>query len=578
MKIKSKLTLGVGLLFFLIVLLSFMGAWYINALKKDTENILAANYNTLEYSRSMLLALDEIDQDTTAIKRFEESLFRQKINISEIGEKETTQKVADHFQRLKTNVNDRMTQKTIRADISEIMRLNMQAIQRKSQIAEKTAEAATFWIAIAGTLCFLIAFILLVNLPGNIANPIEELTESIRQIADQNYTQRVHFQDHNEYGELASAFNKMAKKLEEYNNSNLSQLLFEKKRIETLINNMTDPVIGLDENKNILFANHEALKIIGTTQANLIGKNALELSVTNDLMRSLLSDLMQHDKSKDNQKPFEKIYANGKESYFEKELLDIAITPTGESNTLLIGHVVILKNITSFKELDTAKTNFISTVSHELKTPIASIGMSLQLMANQKTGTLNKEQEQLLESIQDDTSRLLKITGELLNITQLESGKIQLSIKPENPLDVLKYAVNANKTQADQKHIKIGITHPSTLPDVITDAEKTAWVITNLLSNAIRYSHEHSSVYLSIEYKEGKIYYIVKDNGQGIAPQYKEKIFDRYFRIPGSQTEGTGLGLAISKEFIEAQGGEISIESEFGVGSTFLIALNAVQS
>jgi NtrC-family two-component system sensor histidine kinase KinB len=578
MKIKSKLTLGVGLLFFLIILLSFMGGWYINALKKDTKNILAANYNTLEYSRAMLLALDEMEQDTIAVKQFEESLSKQKTNISEIGEKEITQKVTDHFQRLKSNASDRTIQKTIRSDISEIMRLNMQAIQRKSLVAEKTAETATFWIAIAGTLCFLIAFILLVNLPGNIANPIEELTESIRQIADQNYTQRVHFQNHKEYGALASAFNKMAEKLEEYNNSNLSQLLFEKKRIETLINNMGDPVIGLDENKTILFANHEALKILGTTHQYLIGKNALELSVTNDLMRSLLNDLMHQDVSKDNQKPFEKIYANGKESYFEKELLDIVITPTGESNKLLIGHVIILKNITSFKELDAAKTNFISTVSHELKTPIASIGMSLQLMANQKTGTLNKEQEQLLESIQDDTSRLLKITGELLNITQLESGKIQLSIKPENPLEVLKYAVHATKTQAEQKHIKIELYHPIVLPEVITDAEKTAWVITNLLSNAIRYSHEYSSVYLSVEYKEGKIYYSVKDTGQGIAPQYKEKIFDRYFRIPGSQTGGTGLGLAISKEFIEAQGGEISFDSEFGIGSTFIIALNAVQS
>ncbi|MDB5274143.1 MAG: covS [Chitinophagaceae bacterium] len=575
MKIKFKLTLGVGLLFLMIVLLSFIGAWYINALKNDTENILAANYNTLEYSRSMLIALDEIESDPTAIHRFEESLEKQKHNISEIGEKETTQKVADHFQKLKVDTKEISLKQTIRSDISEIMRLNMQAIQRKSLIAGKTAKTATFWIAIAGTLCFLVAFTLLINLPRNIANPIQELTESIKQIADQKYTQRVHFEDHSEYGELANAFNKMAQKLEEYNNSTLSQLLFEKKRIETLINNMTDPVIGLDQEKIILFANHEALKILGTTLENILGKSALKLSLTNDLMRSLVNDLMHAGNPNKTQKPYEKIFANGKESYFEKELLDIVITPTGEQTEELIGHVIILKNITSFKELDVAKTNFISTVSHELKTPIASIGMSLQLISNKKTGTLNKEQEQLLESIQDDTSRLLKITGELLNITQLESGNIQLSIRPSNTIEILNYAINANKVQAEQKHINVNVSYPDQIPEVITDGEKTAWVITNILSNAIRYSHEYSTVFLRVEYKEGKIYYSVKDTGQGIAPQYKEKIFDRYFRIPGSQTEGTGLGLAISKEFIEAQGGQISIESEFGVGSTFVIALNA---
>jgi nitrate/nitrite-specific signal transduction histidine kinase len=225
MKIKTKLTLGIGSLFLMIMLLTAVGSTYINALKSDTENILVANYNTLEYSRNMIMALDETVNKKDAVKRFEESLKKQQNNITEIGEKEATEKLTQHFKQFLLTPDEYSLQTTIRNDLAEIMRLNMDAIQRKSNIATKTAKDATTWIAISSTICFLISFVLLLNLPGNIANPIKELTESIKQIADKNYNQRVHFVTHGEFGELARSFNVMAEKLEEYNNSNLFKLL-----------------------------------------------------------------------------------------------------------------------------------------------------------------------------------------------------------------------------------------------------------------------------------------------------------------------------------------------------------------
>jgi len=455
------------------------------------------------------------------------------------------------------------------------MKLNMDAIQRKSNIAANTARNATIWITITGTLCFLIAFSLLVNLPGSIANPIHELTGSIKAIAAKNYSQRVHFKKGSEFGELADSFNIMAQKLEEYNNSNLAKLMMEKKRIETLINNMHDPVIGLDEKGMVLFANEEALKIAGLKKEEVTGRSAQELSVHNDLIRSLLQEISGNENSvaRVEKKPL-KIYADGKESYFEREIVNISIVPTGEQDSRVIGHVIVLRNVTPYKELDFAKTNFIATVSHELKTPISAIKMSVQLLENEQIGKTNEEQKNLIESIKEDATRLLKITGELLNMTQVESGNIQLGIIPSDPLEIINYAVNANKIIAEQKNVRLEISADNNLPKVLADSEKTAWVLTNLISNAVRYSYDNSSVQISIKSDSSKIYFVVKDTGQGIAPQYKEKIFDRYFRIPGSQKEGTGLGLSISKEFIEAQGGQISVESDFGAGSVFAVALN----
>lgn len=494
-------------------------------------------------------------------------------NITEIYEKEITQELRINFKAYQTNPSDAFIQSKIRKDIFKIMDMNMQAIQRKSELAKRTADSAVLGIFITGTLCFLIAFVLLVNLPANIADPIKELTQSIQQIATKNYAERVHFESHSEFGQLAKSFNAMAEKLEEYNNSSLAKLMMEKKRIETLIDKMHDPVIGLDENMLIIFANEEATNILGLPYSELIGFPSKDLALKNDLLRELIKDVHPVDEAAVSIKPI-KIYANDKESYFERDVQHITIIPTGELRPKTIGHVILLRNVTEYKELDFAKTNFIATISHEFKTPISSIKMSLQLLENEQIGKLNEEQKNLLESIKDDATRLLKITGELLNMTQVESGNIQLTILPVNPKDILQYAINATKTQAEQKQIIFEIDCPDSIPPILADSEKTAWVITNLISNAIRYSYDHSSVYLMIRETENQVAISVKDIGQGIAPQYKDKIFDRYFRVPGTQKEGTGLCLAISKEFIETQGGQIIVDSEFGAGSTFTLTLN----
>jgi PAS domain S-box-containing protein len=569
MRIKTKLNLGVGLLFLMIIILSLVSAYSVFLIKQDTENILKSNYNTLEYSRNMISTLDEMKSGSKeTIQDFEKNLQKQTLNITEPGEKQATEKLRESFFILAKNNNDEAVKAQIRQDIFAIMKLNLDAIKQKSDIAKKTAETSNFSIAIVGTLCFLIAFNLLVNLPNNIANPIKELTLSIKEIANKNYSERVHFTSHSEFGDLAKSFNTMAQKLEEYHDSNVYKVLFEKKRLETLVNNMNDPIIGLDNMGIVLFVNDEALKIIGLKWEDIIGKSASELAASNDLIRSLILKGTETRKKK----PL-KIFAHGKESYFEKEIHNITITPTGEEKEINIGDVIILRNITLFKELDFAKTNFIATVSHELKTPIASIKLSLQLLENAKTGDMNDDQKQLVESIKDDSQRLLKITGELLNLSQLETGNIQLNIGKSNPHEIVKYAVEAVKIQADQKQIQLAIDADENLKNVKADAEKTGWVLINYLSNAIRYSSERSTIHIKLREENDQIVFQVIDTGKGIEPRYKDKVFDKYFQIPGSPKSGTGLGLAISKEFIEAQNGNVGVESNLGLGSTFWFTL-----
>lgn len=571
MRIKAKLRLGIGLLFSLIVILVALAVRQVHVIADDTENILVANYNSLDYSRNMLKELDKIELEQQNFDSFDAFLNFQNNNITEIGEKELTQNLMEDVKVFKENRGNKTALHQIRNDLNDIMKLNMDSIQRKSIVAKNSAESGILWISITGFTCFVIAFTLLVNLPSDIANPIKDLTESIRQIADKNYSQRLNFETNDEFGNLAKSFNTMAQKLQEYSDSNLDKLMMEKKRIETLIDNMRDPAIGLDENEKILFANEEALKISGLKASDIIGKNASDVALSNDLVRSLLQHLVGG--NVDKKQETLKIYADNKESYFEKQVVPIVILPTGEEEKKEIGSFIILRNVTAYKELDFAKTNFIAMVSHEFKTPIASMKMSLQLLENENIGSLNLEQKQLVLSIKDDAKRLLRTTGELQNITQVETGKTQLKIESFDAKESISEALEATKILAEQKNISIKVKLYKEIPKILADKEKTTWVISNLISNAIRYSYENSSVEISTEEKNDFLFIKVKDNGMGISPQYKNKIFDKYFRIPGSEKEGTGLGLAISKEFIEAQGGSISVESDLGFGSEFSIKL-----
>lgn len=447
MKLKTKLTLGVGLLFLLIVLLSVMGSVYINKLKSDTEKILNANYNSIEFSKNMLLALDRIGTDSAvAVQAFKKNNQLQEKNLTEFGEKEATQSLNIHFNSY-LNRPDAEKEKLIREDLVKIMTLNMKGIERKSDVAIITAENATFWIVSLGTVCFLIAFVVLFNLPQTIAEPISQLTFSIRQIANKNYNERVHFKGSEEFNDLAQSFNVMAEKLQEYESSTLSKQLMDKKRIETLVNNMHDAVIGLDENHFIYMINDEALKITNLNKEEIIGKTVHEVAVNNDLIRELLKNIDHPQKD-----PI-KIVSDHKENYFEQDVIPINIVKTGEKEKKYIGRVILLRNITPFKELDFAKTNFIATISHELKTPISAIKMGVQLLENQKFGSLNEQQKELVKGISEDGQRLLDITGELLNLSQVETGNIRLNIERCSPREMVQTAIKkCGKTGGTKKY------------------------------------------------------------------------------------------------------------------------------
>ena len=349
----------------------------------------------------------------------------------------------------------------------------------------------------------------------------------------------------------------MAEKLQYFESSNLNKMLFEKNRAEAVINSLKDASIGIDKNNTILFANQQALQLLGLKSEDIVGKSVNEISARNDLFRFLIEN--------ETSTPF-KVVMDNRENFFAKEVIDVT---QGETKN----KVIVLKNITSFKELDVAKTNFIATISHELKTPLASSDFSLKLLEDERVSKLSNEQKELIGNLKRDNQRMLKILSELLNLSQVESGRIQLNIKKVAPEQIIENAIQAVAINAKQKEVIIKKMYDKDLPAINADADKTTWVLNNFLTNAIKYSYNNGIVEAGIAKQNGNIIFSVKDYGPGIDKEYIPRLFERYFQVPGSKEKGTGLGLAISKEFVEAQGGKIWVESEIAKGSTFYFSL-----
>ncbi len=554
LSVKNKIWLGTFFLFMLLLLTGGAGIYYMAKLKSEVKNVLQDNYETLSYCHSMQHQLNNVSTSfNKSVTIFEDALKQQEHNITEPGEAKATNQLRLDLNELKSGDTSKRNLQGMDDQIQSILVLNMKAIQRKSRVTEITADDALTIIISLGGVVFLIAFTFLFNFPSVVTNPISRLTDSIKEIANKNYKHRIRIDNTDEFGKLANAFNEMAERLQYFESSNLNKLMFEKSRAEAVINSMRDASIGVDKNNNVLFANYQALQLLGITADDVVDKPVNEISAKNDLFKFLIEN--------DTSTPF-KIIVDNRENYFIKEVIEVEQEDVKNK-------VIVLKNITSFKELDVAKTNFIATISHELKTPLASSDFSLKLLENERVSKLTSDQKELIKNLKQDNQRMLKILSELLNMSQVETGKIQLDVTKVSPNRIIQNAINAVSGNAREKEIVVKDITDKELAEIKADADKTTWVLNNFLTNAIKYSFNNSIIEVRALEDDKNVTFSVIDYGPGIDKEYLPRLFERYFQIPNSKEKGSGLGLAISKEFVDAQNGKIWVESEIGRGSTF---------
>lgn len=596
--IKSKLYIGIGLLAGFVVLLWISGSIFINTLAENSGAIIQDNIRSVTYAQQMEQALSDIytaqvtgnaeeNSYDQAVSRFDTILRKQEANITETGEEKLTDHLRKNYGNLLTrfqsvrNADAETISKQLSAayqqlhqNLSQLTTMNVDAIHRKNNAAQKTASNVTIYMSAIGALCSVLGIIMLIRFPSYIVNPIRELINRIKDIANHNYDQTLEFQTGDEYEELAVAFNQMATKLQEYENSNLDRLMSEKKRVETIINRMGDAVIGLDADNYILFANEKAVELIGKQKQQLIGQYAPDIASHNNVFHKIYKAF----KTEAEQNTGYVKIGSENEYYYSIEIIPVHQNKDKDMNQEAhLGNIITLKNVTKFHELDQAKTNFISVVSHELKTPISSINMSLRLLSDERVGNLNEEQKELVANIGKDVMRMKRTTSDLLDLSKIESGNIQLNMEDVIPGDLLEYAYETMLMQANQKDLQIELRIENALPKIQADSKKTVWVLVNLISNAIRYTDSGGTITLNAYQDEDRDYirFSVEDTGTGIADEDLEKIFEKYYQVDTTQKDrfGSGLGLSIAREFIHAQGGRIWAESNLGEGSRFSFIL-----
>jgi len=594
-KLKPKIQIGLLTLFAIITLLAIVGGRSMqnnasnskDALMQNRRNMILTNKITSSLSNLVLVVSQDSAQVVSAMAQMRTSMSEIKRSLKQqikTIEDDSIAKVlsqdidALNFEIISSNVKniyDARTDLMSRiADIEYIVKAMMavqaQGMSNKVREVNEVYTTVTIVIIITSFLLFVLAAVALFYIPEYIADPIMKISNSLEQIMDKNYNSRVYIDRQDEIGDLADSFNKMAEKLEEYEGMNVQNLLLEKHRLENIINRVKEAIIGLDSEHKVLFVNQAFLDLVKISSSNIVGKSVDKLSQRYSRLKKLFDNL----KNKNQATPgFQSIQFEEKDKsyYYERELIEVSL---GIGNVITHnGFILLFKNITEFREHDLAKTNFMATLSHELKTPISAIDMSLSLLKDNRIGNLNDDQTSLTSTIKQNITRLLTLINEIMEVSKIETGNIIMVESKASPSDIVDQALNATGTFIDQKEIKLEKVIAGTLPLINVDVQKTSGVLINFISNAVRYTPIKGIIRVEVSKQGNDIEFRVSDNGKGMIDEDLKNIFKRFKRAKNDKTKGTGLGLAISKEFIEKQGGRIWANSKLGKGSTFGFAL-----
>lgn len=392
----------------------------------------------------------------------------------------------------------------------------------------------------------------------SVLKPIQSLTRAVGEVGQGNVEQTVPILSHDELGELAVAFNRMALQIKTYRQSTAEKIMRLNLTMKSAINSFPDPIFVLDRAGHVEMKNPAAEAL--TERLTLKGVLPDPLPrMAGDVLKSG-EDFLPRDFSQ-----ALTLRVAGEERAFLPRIL----TMRGLTQDV-VGVAVVLHDVTRFRLLDDVKTNLLATVSHELKTPLTSVRVALHLLLEEKTGPLTGKQAGLVETARKDAERLLRILNDLLDLTRLEAGQSGLNPERVYPTELVQQICQEARSGVAAQGLTLSNSIEPNLPRVLVDRQRIGHVFHNFIANAIRHSPKGGTVEVRAAHGEnGGVQFSVVDQGPGVPPEYDQRIFDRFFRIPGQAKSGAGLGLSIAREIVVAHGGRIGVHSEPGRGSEF---------
>ena len=598
--LRHKLLLGFGGLLLIIALIGLQSITKVTTLGGAIDVILKENYQRVLACQDMKESLERMDSGALFILSGSEKEGREAIDVNvpvfekalqiELntitlpGEGEKAAHLKELFERYKTMIqvigdktlsSERRRQiyytdlfplfREIKDTANSILTMNQQNMYDENQSARHKAARAReqmYFLLLLGAIVA-IAYMFLVG--KWILRPINRLTQSVDEIKQGNLDLVVTSNTRDEIGHLSAAFNEMTASLREIRRSEELKLVRMQHSTQETFNNLPDVAATIDLEGRVEVSTETAKNIFGLNRGVQI--QILPYKWMADLFRKALSG----DQTSTDQESISLIqqFINTEEHYFRP-----IAAPILNNRKEVTGVILILKDVTEQLEHDELKRGVISTVSHQLKTPLTSIRMALHLLLDEKLGPLTAKQADLLITAREDSDRLNRILENLLDLSRIVSGKVAMELHTAQPHQLVLESIESYRAASRQRGIELKTELPDDLPDVRADTLQIAHAFANLLFNALKYTESGGTVTVSAQADEGHVRFLVSDTGKGIPEQYLPRVFDRFFRVPGQETEsGIGLGLAIVKEIIEAHGGSVSAESRVGEGSTFSFTL-----
>ena len=372
--------------------------------------------------------------------------------------------------------------------------------------------------------------------------------------------------------QISSKYEKMIKDKgasEEVAWKKYNKTLADKKKTEAVIRSITEGLVVVDSAGKVVMMNPAAEKLLGASKNNKVGKHILE-GAKEEQFFSLVKG------SSDSEMKEIELKSGRDET---KKVLRASNAVIEDENGQTVGMVSVLNDITKQKEIDQLKSNFVANVSHELRTPLVAIEKSMALIANGTVGQVSGPQLELLTIAGRNLKRLTLLINDLLELSELESGKMRVRYEISSIDDVISDVIKSLETWANTKSIKIRKNIEKALPQLYVDPNRITQVLNNLIGNSIKFTPAGGTITVSAVFNNkntAEIEISVQDNGIGIAKEDLPKIFDKFFQAGErvvTDISGTGIGLSIAKEIVELHGGRIWAESEKGKGTKFIFTL-----
>ncbi|GAQ25789.1 two-component system histidine kinase PnpS [Tepidanaerobacter syntrophicus] len=405
----------------------------------------------------------------------------------------------------------------------------------------------------------LVAFLISTIFSRRITKPIEEVSYAAKKISCGNYDLKVPLRPPYETKILAESFNRMAENLQE----TVGKLKEETDKTRAVLASMAEGLIAVDQNCRVVMMNFATERLFKIRQEETLGKHLLEV-LRNRELHDLINEVLKTRKGSTREI---------KINTYDERIFWINVVPIDKENNL--GAVAVMRDITELKRLEKMKSDFVSNVSHELKTPLTSISGFAETLLD---GAYKSEENcrYFLRIIKQETDRMTRLINELLYLSRIEKPDFSIPKRPVNIASVVNKAVKLLQKNIDDKGHLLNLRLPENLGPVTGDEDSVLEIIINLLDNAIKYTPEGGNITVEIEDESDFISISVADNGIGIAGDELERIFGRFYRVQGpgiTSASGTGLGLAVVKHLVESLNGKISVESQLGKGSTFKVSL-----